>query len=312
MNRIYPITILRVFCLLQIFLLHYFAGIGLRDTIWIFSIAVPVFLLVSAYLYGLKHDEDTVLGMGFLIKRFKALAVVYYPFVLSVFIYYAITEAANIGSFVKSLAGELLFLPDFVTPLPFCGHLWFMQTLMVCYISLVICSRMKFLKKWFCSNIISLILLIVVILCGYIYRGIDLVYLFFYLWIYYNAKRISQLSSKAVVYFSVAILLVGYLLLSQHYEEAFRMGVYLKYIQTCIMAIITIRLFMIVFVNIKNISVITWLSAISMEFYLIHHLYVFNYPIYISLTVTLTLSVVLHFISQRLQILLFNKNRKTL
>jgi hypothetical protein len=310
MIRIYPITILRVFCLLQIFFLHYFAGIGLRNQMWIFSIAVPVFLLVSAYLYGLKHDEDTILGKGFLLKRFKALAVVYYPFVLSVFIYYALTDASNIGSYVKSLAGDLIFLTNFVKPLPGCGHLWFMQTLMVCYISLVVCSRLKFLDKWFRSYIFSLLLLIIVIICGFIYRGGDLVYLFFYMWTYYNAKRISQLSSKSFVYYSVTLLVAGYFLLSLHYEEAFRMGIYLEYIQTCIMAIITIKLFMMVFENVQNISIITWLSAISMEFYLIHHLFVYNYPIYISLIVTLTLSVVLHFVSQRLQYLIFNKNAK--
>jgi hypothetical protein len=308
MKRLYPITILRVFCLMQIFLLHYFVTIGLRNEMWIFSIAVPVFLMVSAYLYGFKHDEVTILDKGFLIKRFKALSIVYYPFVLSVFIYYVVTDAVNTGSYAKSLIMEMLFLTNLGKPLPGCGHLWFMQTLMMCYISLFVCSRMKFLEKWFRSDLISLLLLIVVILCGFIYRGADLVYLFFYLWIYYNAKRINQLSSKALVYYSCAILLLGYFLLSLHYEDVYKMGIYLKYIQTSIMAIVMIKLFMIFFASTKNISVITWLSSIAMEFYLIHHLFVFDFPIYISMTVTLALSVVLHFVSQRFHILFFNKS----
>lgn len=106
MTKLYPITILRVFSLLQIFFWHYFAGIGLRDYIWVFYIAVPVFLLVSAYLYGLKHNENTVLGVDFLITRFKSMALVYYPFVLSVFFYYAVSDTENIGSYAKSLGGN--------------------------------------------------------------------------------------------------------------------------------------------------------------------------------------------------------------
>jgi len=311
MSRIYSITILRVFCLLQIFFLHYFGKIGLIDYVWLFSVSVPVFLLVSAYLYGLKHEVGTVLGASFLTKRFTILALVYYPFILSVFTYYAITDAANIAVYFKSLCGELLFLTNFVKPLPGCGHLWFLQTLMVCYISLMICGRLKFIEKWLKSDNISLMMLILVILCGFIYRGVDLVYLFFYLWTYFNSKRLSQLSIKSVGYFITAILLLGYFLLSLHYEDVFRMGIYLKYIQTCLMAIMTIVLCTKVFENSQNIFVITFLSAISLEFYLIHHLYVFNYPIYISFTITLVLSVALHFISQRLKLVIFyNKGKK--
>jgi hypothetical protein len=78
--------------MIQIFLIHYFAGHGLRDYIWIFIVAVPCFLLVSAFLYGLRRNDEIPLGKDFLFNRFKMLAIVYYPFIISVFLYYAIID----------------------------------------------------------------------------------------------------------------------------------------------------------------------------------------------------------------------------
>lgn len=196
--------------------------------------------------------------------------------------------------------------------MPGCGHLWFIQTLTMCYISLAVCSRIKFIGKLFRSNRISLLVLIVIFLCGFIYRGADLVYLFFYIWVYYNSKKINQQSTKAIFCFLVIILLFGYYLLFLHYEEAFIIGIYLRTIQICIMALLMIKLFLVVFENTKNNCLISGISVISMEFYLIHHLFVFDYPIYISLIITLALSVILHFVSKRFDFFIFNKYNKAI
>jgi fucose 4-O-acetylase-like acetyltransferase len=112
--------------------------------------AVPTFLLVSAFLYGLRRNDEMPLQKNFILKRFKTLAVVYYPFIISVFLYYAITDTDNIGKYGISLAGELLFLCNFVEPLPLCGHLWFMQTLILCYLTLYATKiNYKFISKLF-------------------------------------------------------------------------------------------------------------------------------------------------------------------
>ncbi len=295
--------------MVQIFLIHYFAGIGLREQMWLFSTAVPVFLLMSAYLYGLKNEDDIILGHLFLFKRIKTLSLKYYPFVLSVFIYYAITDVAHIVEYAKSVGGELVYLTKFVKPLPGCGHLWFMETLLFCYISMVISSRVKFVGKWFRSGILSILLLIFLICMGFLYRGADFVYIYFYLWTYYNARKINQLSSRLIIYISSVILVIGYFLLSLNYHETFRMGIYIEYFQTCVMAILIIKLFTMLFKNSTNIAIITWMSSISMEFYLIHHLFVFTNPIYISITVTLVLSVMLNFLSQKFINPIFSKSK---
>jgi hypothetical protein len=274
---------------------------------WIFSIAVPAFLLVSALLYGLK-DDDKPKGTDFLLKRFKSVAIVYYPFIISVFLFYAIWDSANLLQYLKSLIGDLLFLCDFVKPLPGCGHLWFMQTLAMCYIALAVASQISFVRRWFQSVRISLVLLAVLIALGFIYRGAYLVYIFFYLWTYFNAFKIQIFISKRRVLLLIMLLLIGYLLLSTHYSALFHVGFYVMYIQTCVMAILTIIFFMSFFERVKEIRIITGLGAIAMEFYLIHHLFVFDQPLYISLPLTLFLSVVLHYTVSKTQYFVFNKN----
>lgn len=283
----------------------------MRDFMWIFKIAVPTFLLISAYLYGLKHEKGTVLGKDFIVNRIKSLSIVYYPFVITVFAFYAITDFENIQSYVIALTGSLLYLTNFFKPLPGCGHLWFLQTLMMCYLSLVLCSRFEFVGKCFRNNIIAFLLFIIVVLSGFIYRGADLVFLYFYLFVYYNAKRINKLSSYLLQLICIFLLLIGYTLLALHYEDMFRLAIYLQFIQTCIMAVIIIQLFMIVFRKTSNVPLISWFSTIAMEFYLIHHLFVFDYLIYVSFCVTIFLSFVLHWISkygQTLSIKLFKKS----
>jgi hypothetical protein len=103
-------------------------------------------------------------------------------------------------------------------------------------------------------------------------------------------------------------LLVGYFISALHYEDIFKIGIYIRHIQACVMAILLIKLFTVIFSSTKNIFVITWLGAISMEIYLIHHLFVYDYPWYISITVTLLLAVALHVFSQKILTVSRKKN----
>jgi hypothetical protein len=210
--------------MIQVFLIHYFAGHGLRDYIWIFNTAVPTFLLISAFLYGLRRNDEMPLERNFILKRFKTLAVVYYPFIISVFLYYAITDTANIGKYSVSLVGELLFLCNFVEFLPLCGHLWFMQSLMFCYVTLWIITniRSNFISKLFINPQTSILLFAIVVVCGFAYRGGDLVYAFFYLWIYFNAKKINV--AKINVMWVIICLFIGYCIFSLHYENIIKGG----------------------------------------------------------------------------------------
>ena len=296
MNSIksYPITILRVVCVIQVFLIHFFAGHGLRAYNWIWSIAVPSFLLVSAYLYGLRRTEKTIFHIDFIKKRYISLSSVLYPFLLVTYLYFVITDYGNVIQYSKSFLVECCYLVDFVTPLPTTGHIWFMQTLAMCYIAMFAASHNKIVGKWFTSPIKLLLMFIIIIICGFIYRGAYMVYIFFYLLVYYNANRIKNMMEKINIIVLITLLFIGYLLLSTKYYELFHYGIYLQYIQLCIMAIVNILFFDILCRNCYESKLINKIGNISMEIYLTHHFIVYNYPLYISIPVTLILSMLLY------------------
>lgn len=90
-------------------------------------------------------------------------------------------------------------------------------------------------------------------------------------------------------------------MLSLQYRNLFKMGIYYEYIQVSIMAIITIMIFIKIFNKNHKSNVILLFSTISMEFYLLHHLFVFDFPIYISFPITIILSVFLLQISKSIK-----------
>ena len=296
-TKSYPITVLRVVCVIQVFFIHYFTGHGLKEYDWIWGIAVPSFLLVSAYLYGLRRKNGTSFHFDFLKKRYISLSCVLYPFLLVTYFYFVITDSNNIIQYTRSFFAECCYFVDFITPLPTTGHIWFMQTLAMCYIAMFVASHVKIVEKWFTSPIKILLMLFIVILCGYIYRGSYLVHIFFYLLVYYNANRIKNMKEKINIFCLMLLLMVGYLLLSTKYLELFHYGIYLQYIQLCIMAIMNILFFNILCENWRESKFVNFIGSISMEIYLVHHFIVYDYPLSISIPVTLILSVLLYQVS---------------
>ena len=291
------VTILRVCCALQVYFIHYFAGHGLREYMWVFDLAVPSFLLVSAYLYGLRRTDETVLGFRFLKKRFISLASSLYPFLLVVFTIFAILYPDQIRQLIISLFANLLFACDLYKPLPHCGHLWFIQTLAMCYLSMMLCSRIPVFRKIFTNPLLILLSGTVVILCGFVYRGGYLVSIFFYMLLYYNANKIRSVTLKW--HFSIFLVLLGtsYLLSSLKYQDTFHYGIYLLYIQNYTFAIVNIMLFEKLFQQIGEHLWLDFLGNLSMEFYLVHHFFAFDYSIFLGLSITLIFAIVLYYIA---------------
>lgn len=296
-NKLYPITVLRVLCVVQVFFIHYFAGHGLRDYIWIYGVAVPSFLLVSAYLYGLRRTNETVLSVNFLKKRYISLSCAMYPFLIVTYLYFIITDAGNTIQYTTSLLAECCYIVDFVKPLPTTGHLWFMQTLVMCYLAIYVASHTSIAQRYFTSPIKLLLIFFIVVICGFVYRGGYLVYIYFYLMVYYNANIIKNIMEKTNIFIILIFLVLGYVLLSTKYIDLFHYGVYLQYIQLCIMAILNIIFFSKLCMNWYNSKIVNYIGCISMEIYLVHHFIVYDKPLYISVPVTFILSILLYHIS---------------
>lgn len=183
------VSLLRIFCCLQVFFLHYFVRIQLLDYRWIFFGAVPCFLLISAYLCGLKYSSGDM-DKSFLIKRYKSLSSYYYPFVLGTFVFFSILNPDQIFHYLPSAALNLCYITTLTEPLPQCGHLWFMQTLVICYLGIYFLNN-NFFRKLFTKGACIAILFFICCCVGFIYRGAITWYLFFYLLLFFNAKRIQ-------------------------------------------------------------------------------------------------------------------------
>ncbi len=75
----------------------------------------------------------------------------------------------------------------------------------------------------------------------------------------------------------------------------------LRYFHTCIIAVLTISLAVRLMDGHDLLNQVSYLSTISMDVYLVHHLFVFNNPIYVSLPLTIVLSLILHQAGMRLK-----------
>lgn len=304
MTNFSSVTLLRFVCCWEVVFLHWFARIEMRDYSWIWSGAVPCFLLISAFIYGLRYNGNGGKmkgGLPFIIKRWKSLSIVYYPFIFAVFVWCIINDGANIQDYVLSLICDFLYVTMLTKPLPGCGHLWFLQTLGLCYLLLAFLCNSNKIYTFFSNKKIILALVILTFLLGGVKRDNTFVYLLFYGLTFVYANKIFECSKTIGISSFIIVLVLLYLLLSYPYEDIFWYGIYLKYFHTCIIAVWTILLFVRVAEGKQFPHWICWLSSLSMEVYLIHHLFIFKYPLYISLPLTIILSIVLHGIGIKLK-----------
>lgn len=286
----YSITILRVLCAIQVFFIHFFAGHNLREYMWLFDVAVPSFILVSAYLYGLRKVEPKF-NFTFLKRRWIALSCVFYPYILIKYVILIYKLPDNIFLLFKSFVFDIFYLNTFAIN----GVDWFMQTILYCYISLFVCQKFRILDIIFKNKCYTLMMFLLVIACGFIYRGVNVVYIYAYLLVYYNAKQI-QIIGKKYFLIILSILISLYVLDSLRYIDDFHYGIYLNYMHRCIMGILFILLVSQLFAKMKENKIVDYLGLISFEFFLAQYFFAYDYPLYICLPCTLLLAIIFHYV----------------
>ena len=274
----------------------------MRSEAWIFNLAVPTFLLLSAYLYGLRRKDGEVLRVDFLKKRFISLSSTLYPFVLIVFIVFTFLNSENVGQYTISLIVNLLYSCNIYEPLPHCGHLWFMQSLAMCYLAMYLCSKNRLCEKMRMNTWGGVIVILIIsLVCGYVYRGNYLPYILSYVLVYYNAKAIRAFMQQRSFWFCISLLIMHYLISATHYNEIFHYGIYLYYFETCLFSLAGIALFEKLFDCLKPNKIIDYMAAITMEFYLCHHFFAYDYPLLQGLAITVVLAIILHFTAVKIK-----------
>lgn len=146
-ERDYSYDSLRAFSAIMIVLCHICQGFGLSVELgyYLSGTYVNVFLLLSAYLFGLSNRDKIRKHYGsFLKKRIARLIPSYYLFLIFVIAFIGIFIGMHYLN-LKQIMGHFLFLNwlwpasrIYDYPLPQIGHLWFMSAILVGYISVVV------------------------------------------------------------------------------------------------------------------------------------------------------------------------------
>ncbi len=148
-QRSLSISMIRLISLIMIITCHIMLALN-HELAWWFNVGVQIFLCISGYLYGSRDIGETA---EFLVKRIKRLLVPYYPvFLITALLHYIFFR--DIFDFHRFIGG--LFAAD---QLVGGDHLWFVPTILLCYILTVILQP---LQKRYVKGRASLCLFMVV------------------------------------------------------------------------------------------------------------------------------------------------------
>lgn len=281
-NRDFSYDWLRAFSAIMIVLCHIFQGFDISSSLGYYfgHTYVSVFLILSAYLLGIKHRERIKRNPGmFLITRMHRIIPTYYTYLTLTF---AIIGVFGLGHLeLKQVIGHYLFLNWFFpstridcAPLPQLGHLWFMSCICVSYLLVVVISAIQ--RKYFKTNINWIIYIFITSVIGtiacsfyhfFVYPFVVLILypLFFFKGDELNlcARKNYRLTVSLCLLFNVFSII------------GFKFGMY-KFPSLTLWSIIINASLLIccapIIFNKKWIPTsVAFISSISFEIYLIHH-----------------------------------------
>ena len=145
------VSLVRVTGMICIILCHVSSFVGQQMLAQLFNVGVPLFLLISGYLYA----DKVVQPLPFLRKRLVKLTLPVLLFVLLLAGYCRIAAVpdvryATLPLYALNLQG-LSFLCSLIPYTELCsgaGHLWFLTALMVCYLCMLVVKRTERANTW--------------------------------------------------------------------------------------------------------------------------------------------------------------------
>lgn len=194
----YVIKYIRSFAMLSIILCHLLQAYD-NKWAWIFNIGVQVFLAISGWLYGNKEISNW--GKWYK-DKFKKL---YIPYIIYVIIAFLVYQIINIKVFsIKALMIYILDMQWILGGVEGLSHLWFMTTIVFCY---VITPILQFLKKhatiyMFCLCVIGILNMLIFRICLGLFSCF-LVYCFSYFF-----ACLSYKTRKIYVYFMLSASII--------------------------------------------------------------------------------------------------------
>lgn len=315
MNRDYSYDYLRAFSAIMIVLCHLCQGFGISSELgyYLGGTYVDVFLLLSAYLLGLRYrDKIRENPIGFLRKRTSRLIPTYYTYLSIAIVLIGIV--CGIYSLTwKQIVGHYMFLNwfwvssrIFESPLPQLGHLWFMSAILMGYVLVTLYAlALRNSRIARTNGFWILFLVIAACISSLLTSKIRMMVYpctasFFFILIFYKGKGIMDYLRRMPAFMMISLLVicnwggVMYYLLGGYDYPLFIFWINL------INAFLWIGASPIIFKRNSTPFVVKFISTISFEIYLIHHPFCLGYfslirfmPVWMAIPSVLILSIVL-------------------
>lgn len=118
----YPLSFIRLISVCLIVLCHIFSYFGNELSQW-FNVGTQLFLCISGYLYGWKEIKDC---KSFYLRRFTKILIPFYIVLIPAVLINYFTGKIDIITGMRSLLLSITFKGG--------GHLWFVPTILFCYV----------------------------------------------------------------------------------------------------------------------------------------------------------------------------------
>lgn len=247
----------------------------------VFSI---VFICISALLYGIKwhkNGKEPFHVESFMIKRFVKIAASLYPYLLILLCFYI---CFSVPISIRKFVTNFLFLCWF-DKMPDNGHLWFVTMIWICYGSLCVSSRIQkrgkkkvlLLGLFMIGAIVMHLILDKYNLPGYLFL---LLFVYTLVFLYAPLKEImyTRIDSRFSFSFSLRFfisflffMINGGALYQMSRTEYDARNTYLWFLLTAC-GLLWIVFLLMLFQSFKQNNVVSLISKISFELYLVHHI----------------------------------------
>lgn len=289
-NRDYSISMARFIAMVFIVVCHIMQRATYKINIfgasielaWWFNVGVQMFLFISGYLYGLQNQrgEQKLKAASFYSKTFKKILVDYYVFIILILL---LSLSIKDLSYIKSEVFGLLTFSKF--PIGF-GHLWFISTILFCYILTPILLEaigQIDIKSdiGFCFKLIILLSFLSIIIFIF-FKNFNPTYIACYtIGIIYSRfeKRIFRFFISAITIFTISLVFIQ--LYVEYYsgwniKDLGIWKVYSDYVHV-FLGVTLVILIRLAFSKIKEcrvLNLLKWSDKYSYDVYLVHHIFI--------------------------------------
>ena len=276
-DRVYCFEVVRVMAIVMIIACHYLTFSGLQTSIggMLGGVGNCMFFTLSALLFGLKWEQSDFLPFKnqWVVKRFIKIASSLYPFLAFLIVAFVFFDVP-----FKTIDAVFNFIfLGWAFKLPGNGHLWFLTVIWLCYAIFFGFSRVN-RYRW--NNMFVWLLLVLLMVTSVLFvehfnfPGHAFPILLLAAFAFRNASAIVEKikSMDFMFLFWQFVVISSIITCVFSIYKVYQISRPLSYL-FCNVEGLSVMAFLIRVDYSKRYSIISWISGITFELYLVHHGY---------------------------------------